>query len=420
MKLATITAALALSLFAANLNAVPASAQVAATPAATGKLVTANNDFGFRLLHSLLAQGDENNVVISPLSVSLALGIVFNGAGGVTRDAMAHTLGISSLDDQQVNGESHQLLDSLAKADPAVQLQIANALWVRSGFALNPDFVERTREYFDATVRALDFAGDPQASVKIINDWASDHTHGKIPGIIDRLNPQTRLVVTDAVYFKGRWTHLFDKKLTRPRAFYLPGGTSVTTPMMEQSGRYPYFETPDFQAVRLAYGDGHFDMYLFLPRKSSGNSAQGQGLSRFLGSLNETNWNEWTNRMSGSNEGKIVLPKFELNYSRRLNQQLESMGMGVAFDPDHADLSRIAAQPAKLWIDFVQHKTYIKVDEQGTEAAAVTAVGIGLMAVMSGPQPFEMIVDHPFFFAITEHDSGSILFTGIITNPAAK
>ena len=418
MKLATITAALALMLFAPAFDAVCVSAQVAATPAATGKLVTANNDFGFRLLHSLLAQGDEDNVVISPLSVSLALGIVFNGAGGVTRDAMAHTLGISSLSDQQVNGESHQLLDSLAKADPAVQLQIANALWVRSGFALNPEFVERTREYFDATVRALDFAGDPQASVKIINDWASDHTHGKIPGIIDRLNPQTRLVVTDAVYFKGSWTHLFDKKLTRPRAFYLPGGTTVTTPMMEQSGRYPYFETPDFQAVRLAYGHGHFDVYLFLPRKSP--SAQGHGLSHFLASLDETNWNEWTNRMSGSNEGKIVLPKFELNYSRRLNQQLESMGMGVAFDPDHADLARIAAQSAKLWIDFVQHKTYIKVDEQGTEAAAVTAVGIGLMAVMSDSRPFEMIVDHPFFFAITEHDSGSILFTGIVTNPAAK
>jgi serine protease inhibitor len=416
VRLPRITVALIAIVLAANLSAMPAQA---ADPVSTDKVVAANNGFGFRLLHALRAEGDQDNVIISPLSVSLALGIVFNGAGGATRQAMASTLGFASLDDQQVNGASHQLLDMLAKADPAVQLQIANALWVKSGFALNPGFVERTRDYFEATARNLDFSGDPDGSVKTINEWVSDHTHGKIPSIIDKVNAQTRLLVTDAVYFKGRWRNPFKKEMTRPHQFTLPSGAHEMTPMMDQRGKYPYLETPDFQAIRLAYGNRRFDMYVFLPRESPGQSGHGVGLPHFVDSLNESNWTDWTNRMSGGNEGRIVLPKFELNYSKRLNESLDSMGMGVAFNPNRADLSGIPAQPAKLWIDFVQHKTYIKVDEEGTEAAAVTGIGILEFAMTARARPFEMIVDHSFFFAITERDSGAILFAGLVTNPAA-
>jgi serine protease inhibitor len=416
VRLPRITVALIAIVLAANFGVMSAQA---ADPVSTAKVVAANNGFGFRLLHALRAEGDKDNVIVSPLSVSLALGIVFNGAGGGTKEAMAGTLGFASLNDQEVNGASHQLLDTLAMADPAVQLQIANALWVKSGFALNAGFVERARDYFEATARSLDFSGDPDGSVKTINDWVDDRTHGKIPSIIEKLNAQTRLVVTDAVYFKGRWRDPFKKEMTRPHRFTLPSGVHEMTPMMDQRGRYPYLDTPDFQAVRLAYGNRCFDMYVFLPRQSPGPSDHSDGLPRFLDSLNESSWNDWTNRMSGGNEGRIMLPKFELNYSKRLNQSLDSMGMGVAFDPNRADLSGIPAQPAKLWIDFVQHKTYIKVDEEGTEAAAVTAVGVVGLAVMARPRPFEMIADHSFFFAIAERDSGAILFAGIVTNPAA-
>ena len=390
----------------------------AADPVSTDKVVAANNVFGFRLLHALRAEGGQDNVIISPLSVSLALGIVFNGAGGGTRSAMASTLGFASLNNQEVNGASHQLLDTLTKADPAVQMEIANALWVKSGFALNAGFVERAREFYAATAKSLDFSGDPDGSVKTINDWVDNHTHGKIPSIIDNVSAQTRLVVTDAVYFKGRWRDPFKKEMTRPHQFTLPSGAHEMTPMMDQHGKFPYLDTPDFQAIRLAYGNRRFDMYVFMPRRSPGQSGHGDDLPRFLQSLNEANWNDWTNRMSGGNEGRIMLPKFELRYGKQLNQSLDSMGMGVAFDPNRADLSGIPAQPDKLWIDFVLHKTYIKVDEEGTEAAAVTAVGVLDMALSDQPRPFEMIVDHGFFFAITERDSGAILFAGIVTNPA--
>jgi serine protease inhibitor len=417
LRLPRITAALIAIVMATNFGVMSAQA---ADPVSTDKVVAANNGFGFRLLHALRAEGDQDNVIISPLSVSLALGIVFNGAGGATREAMAGTLGFASLNDQEVNGASHQLLDTLAKADPAVQLEIANALWVKNGFALNAGFVERVRDYFEATLRSLNFSGDPEGSAKTINDWVDDRTHGKIPSIIGKLEPQTRLVVTDAVYFKGRWRDPFKKELTRPHQFTLPGGLHEMIPMMDQRGKFPYLDTPDFQAIRLAYGNRRFDMYVFLPRQLPGQSGHGDGLPRFLESLNEANWNDWTNRMSGSNEGRIMLPKFELKYSKRLNQSLDQMGMGVAFDASRADLSGIPAQPAKLWIDFVEHKTYIKVDEEGTEAAAVTAVGVVGLAVMARPRPFEMIVDHSFFFAITERGSRAILFAGIVTNPAGK
>jgi serine protease inhibitor len=417
MKLGRIAAALAAIVLAANLRAVPLDAQMAAPPE-TDKTVAAGNAFGFRLLHTLLGEGDKDNIVISPLSVSLALAIVFNGAGGTTRDAMAQTLGIAALDDKQVNAASRQLLEFLAKADPAVQLQIANALWVKAGFDLNSGFVERTRDYYEATAQSLDFSGNPAGSIKSINDWVSDHTHGKIPTILDKVSRQTRLVVTDAVYFKGPWSRPFDTKMTTTRAFHLTDGSRVMTPMMDQVGRYPYLETPDLQAIRLPYGNRRFEMYIFLPRKSPERSGHAGSIAHFVRSLNENTWNDWTTRMSGANRGRIVLPRFELNYSRNLSDALKSMGMAVAFDPGRADLSHIPAAPAPLWIDFVQHKTYFKVDEQGTEAAATTAVGVVSSAVMAGPPPFEMVVDHPFFCAIAEHDSGAILFAGMITNPA--
>lgn len=420
MKNSWIIAALvAIALSTAGL-VIAASAEMPQSSAPTEKVVAAGNDFGFRLLHSLIAAGDEDNIVVSPLSVSIALAMVFNGAGGSTKEAMARTLGVAALDEGQVNGANHQLLETLQKADPAVQLQIANALWVKAGFALSASFVDQTRDYYDATAQSLDFYGDPESAVKAINAWVDHNTHGKIPTIVDNLSRQTRLVLTDAVYFKGRWSRPFEAKATQTRSFHLRSGASVMTPMMVQGGKYPYLETPDFQAIRLTYGSGRFAMYIFLPRESPAASKRGSAMSRFLKSLDEAHWNDWINRMSSGSEGSIVLPKFELRYSKGLKDALTSLGMGVAFDPDRADLSQIPAKPIRLWIDFVQHKTYIKVDEEGTEAAAVTAVGVVASAIVARPRPFEMIVDHPFFCAITERDSGAILFAGLITNPAAQ
>ena len=380
-------------------NTQPGSTPVTNVPSAI-------NDFGLRLLRSL-TDGSGANGIVSPLSVSLALAMTYNGASGATKAAMAQTLGIAAIRDEEFNRNSRSLLDRIQKADPAVQIEIANALWPQAGFRINPDFLRLSRDFFDAAPQSLNFRENPEQAASRINDWVKERTQGKIPEIIKDLSRSTVLVLTDAVYFKGRWTVPFDKKETKPRSFHLPAARSVMVPMMAQRGEYRYLETDSFQAIRLPYGNNQFAMYVFLPREST-------GLPDFLRSLNEQHWNQWLSMLI-PRKGQIVLPRFESTYGRKLNDSLTAMGMGVAFGPD-ADFSRIYPPPRWLRINDVEHKTYLKVDEQGTEAAAATTVGIVAKLVRAAP-PFEMVADHPFFCAIVEERSGAMLFAGVVTNP---
>jgi serine protease inhibitor len=380
------------------------------TPALTPDVSTPVNDFGFRLLRRL-TDGNGANVIVSPLSLWGALAMTYNGASGTTRTAIAKTLGIASLSDEDFNRNNRLLFNTVEKGDPAVQIEIANALWPQSDFTINPDFLRLGHEFFDASVEGLNFAGDPRQAADHINAWVKEKTHGKIPEIIKRLARNTVLVLTDAVYFKGRWSVPFDKKRTEPRAFHLSGGGSVVAPMMVQNGEYDYLETGSFQAIRLPYGNNRFAMYVFLPRKSI-------GLPDFLRSLDESQWNRWIAQLS-TRKGRIVLPRLESTYGRQLNDALMAMGMGIAFGRN-ADFSRIHPPPPPLRIDDVEHKTYVKVDEEGTEAAAATSVGIVALAISSRPPPFEMVVDHPFFCAIAEKQSGVLLFAGVVTDPMQR
>jgi serine protease inhibitor len=380
----------------------------AAEEPSTVAVAAADNDFGFRLLRTLNA--NPTNVIVSPLSVAQALTMTYNGARGSTKTAMARILGIGAIDGSQLNALNRQLLDALRKADPNARLEIANALWLREGFAVNPEFVA-LKDYYGADVRNLDFAGDPERATEIINAWVSRNTQGKIPSIVDRLETDTALVLTDAVYFKGGWSEVFDPHESKPRTFFGPDGKSATTPMMEHDGFYSYLETKDFQGIRLPYGNGQFAMYVFLPRAK-------KGLREILKSLDQPHWTEWIRKFaSSSRKGTIVLPKFELRYGKNLTAVLEAMEMGVAFDPKEADFSGITRSP--IYISDVEHKTYVKVDEQGTEAAASTAVIMRLLsAIGSTAAPFNMIVDHPFIFAISERGTGAILFMGTILDPS--
>jgi serpin B len=383
--------------------------EVNAAEEATGAAVAvAANDFGLRLLRALNANGTANNLIVSPLSVFQALTMTYNGARGSTKTAMARTLGIGAIDVSQLNASNRQLLEALHKADPNARLEIANALWLREGLAANPEFVALNKNYYGADVRSLDFAGDPLRATDIINAWVSRNTQGKIPSIVDRLETDTALVLTDAVYFKGGWSEVFDPQESKPRAFFGPDGKSASTPMMEQDGSYSYLETNDFQGIRLPYGNGQFAMYVFLPRAKN-------GLRKLLKSLDMSHWEEWTKKFASSS-GTIVLPKFEVRYGEKLNAVLEAMGMGVAFNAEKADFSGIT--PALIYISDVEHKTYVKVDEKGTEAAASTAVIARFSSAIGfGKEPFSMVVDHPFVFAIAERGTGAILFVGTVVDP---
>jgi serine protease inhibitor len=388
--------------------AAPAGAADSQPPVA--ELSTASNVFGFRLLHVLVPDAGEN-AIISPLSIELALAMIYNGAAGETKTAIAKTLDASAFSAADFNRANRGLLDSIRKADPAVILEIANALWVQAGFAIAPQFLALSRDNYDAAAANVDFAGNPDRAAETINSWADRNTHGKIPTIVSKPSRSTQLMLTDAVYFKGRWTSAFVKSATAPRPFYLPDGSPVQTPMMTQSHDYLYFEDDRFQAIRLPYGNERFALYVFLPRDR-------KGLADLMRSLDEPHWAEWTSKLAGG-RGTIVLPSFETSYGSQLNRALAALGMDVAFDPSKADFTALHPRPPQLYINDVEHKTWVKVDEEGTEAAAVTSIGVAsAMVAVVRPPPFQMVVDHPFFCAIAERQSGAILFAGIVTDPS--
>lgn len=376
-------------------------------PGVTSRVSSAADDFGFRLLNAL-AKDPKKNTIISPLSVATAFAMVYNGAVGATKTEMATTLALGSLGDDDLNRANHYLMHTLAEADPAVQTEIANALWIQKDFPVNPDFRTVCESFYEASATSLDFIGDPNGALAEINSWVDKNTHHRIRAILAKIMPGTRVILTDAVYFKGIWSSKFKKEQTRPRPFHLLSGDSRQAPMMDQSGDFAYFENQNFQAIRLPYGNKRYAMYVFLPRKMA-------GWSEFVRSLDETHWKDWTSHFV-ERKGEIVLPKFETTYSKQLNDALQEMGMKLAFSSG-ADFSRIHHG---LFISDVEHKTWVKVDEEGTEAAAATSISMGVAAVVSFPPPFVMIVDHPFFFAITEEQSGALLFAGLVMDPTLR
>lgn len=367
------------------------------------------NDFGMRLLQALAAEHPGENTIVSPVSVALALAMTYNGSQGETHLAMRQTLAIGPLGDD-LNLAEQALIETIRDADPSVRMAIANALWVRKGFRPEPAFVKIGWDFYDAPIKSLDFAAKPEAAAAVINRWVDRATSGKIPSIIDKPDPNTMLVLTNAVYFKGKWTWPFPKRATAPHEFHAAAGM-LKVPTMHLERSLSYMENGDFQAVRLPYGNQRFEMYILLPRKND-------GLPGLLAQLNQLHWLDWMKSFA-ERQGTVMLPKFTLTYHAKLNDALAKMGMGVAFSDD-ADFSRIHQPPPPLKISDVEHRTYIKVDEQGTEAAAATSVAMmPTVAMLPVVRPFEMIVDHPFVIAITEHETGAMLFAGVVTNPGS-
>ena len=360
-------------------------------------VASANTKFGFKLLHDLREREPGANIFISPLSISIALTMTYNGAVGETERAMAEVLEIDALDLSTINNSNKALRTSLENPDPKVEISIANSIWSRQGVDFNPDFLERNRMFFGAEIAALDFSS-PQATATI-NEWVDTNTNGKIEKIVDRIDPQTLLFLINAIYFKGNWQDEFDKALTRPGTFHLSDGSEKQVQMMRREGEYPYFRGESFEATSLPYGDGRLGMYVFLPSRDS-------NLNKFLQNLNAENWKGWIAQLQDRRH-ELMLPRFKLEYEVRLNDTLEALGMGIAFGGG-ADFSGMGPS---LFISEVRHKTFVEVNEEGTEAAAVTAV----VGVKSLPPAFR--VDRPFFFAIYDAETETILFMGTVTEP---
>ncbi|MHB0938119.1 MAG: serpin family protein [Armatimonadota bacterium] len=378
------------------------------------RVTTAMNDLGFRLF-AKLNTGNEN-VFISPASIELALAMTYNGAGGATKTAMAKALGIGELTEEELNNGNNGLLALMKNPDPKVELAIANSLWGRQGITFKPDFLQRVGKSYQAKLTTLDFL-QPQAA-DTINDWVSDNTRGKIPTLVSP--PMLRdayLVLINAIYFKGAWTTPFDKEQTQDGPFTLPDGTKKTLPMMRQTGDFAYQENDAFQAVSLPYGSGDVVMDIFLPRPVVRSEDFRRSLTAakedFRKSLTAANWSAWQKAFR-KREGTIVLPRFKAKYETALKNPLTALGMGHAFS-DQADFSGMIEGERAQITDAI-HKTVLEVNEEGTVAAGVTGVIVGVTAMPADP-PFRMIVDRPFFLAIRHVPTGTVLFMGMINNP---
>jgi serpin B len=369
-----------------------------------GEPATAYTKFGFKLFGKLIAE-KEQNVFISPASVAFALAMVYNGAAGETQQAMARTLEIQGLSLDALNQGNARLRQALGNPDPRIKLSLANSLWLQQGFAFTPGFLKCNEEFYGATLEVINFA-DPRSSAAI-NAWVAKATTGKITGIVDKIEPP--LLLINAIYFKGLWAKPFDKALTKELPFTLLDGRQKRAPMMSQAGNYQYYRGKNFQAVSLPYGEkGRFSMKIFLPDQDS-------SLKEFLRELNAANWQRWLADFHKT-PGSIVLPRFKLEYEASLTEPLKAMGMEVAFDINKANFAHLDPTPPGVYIGEVKHKTLVEVNEEGTEAAAVTAVHMPL-ASMAPMQEFTMVVDRPFFVAIDDSETGVQLFLGAVVEP---
>ncbi|HTW92515.1 MAG TPA: serpin family protein [bacterium] len=383
------------------------SAAPAAQPAVvrTAELVEADNKFGLQLFDHITAARPQENVFISPLSIALALQMTAHGSAGLTWKAMAGAMNLSGLSRSEVAAGNQKLRADLVSADKSVRLDIANSLWLRVGVKLQKQFGGDCSNYYSAEVASLDFSR-PDA-VNTINDWVAQNTGGRIKQIVSELTPEEFLVLVNAIYFKGTWTREFDKGLTAPRDFYGITGAAQRL-MMNREDRFRYKADDAMQAVVLPYGDGRLNLYVFLPRDK-------QGLPKLISSLLTP---PSSLLFAGFNEkkGTVTLPRFRIEFEQDLNDALTKLGMGLAFTPG-ADFSAMVAPPMTAAISDVLHKTFVEVNEEGTEAAAVTGVKMMMTAMPRPEEKFSFVCDHPFLCAIRDDVTGSVLFLGAIYDP---
>jgi serpin B len=378
---------------------------LAASEADQQNLAAADAGFAFKLLKEISKEQPGSNIFISPYSASAALQMVCNGARGQTRLEMQRVLGTTALPPELVNGANRDFDKSLNGRGTNIILNAANAIWCQKGTSITPEFISCNQQYFGATVGTLDF-GDPR-SVGVINAWASEKTHGRITAIADGLvNSFTELFLANAVYFKGKWEEPFEVKDTKVRPFHLRGGHQKPLPMMEQARRFIYRQGSGYQAVRLPYRGWSLGMYVFLP--DVGSSPE-----KLLSIMTGDTWQRVTKPGFGERRGTLVLSRFRLEYGVEMKRPLMSLGMKSAFGK--ADLSGVSDRG--LFISAVRQATFVEVNEEGTEAVALTGMTLATGLEMNPPKPFKMIVDRPFLFLIADEQTGVILFMGVVFDP---
>jgi serine protease inhibitor len=367
----------------------------------TKAIVKSINRFAFDIFKEAALSEDNTNALVSPYSISSALGMIFNGAAGATRDSIAGTLHYGDMPVKVINGSYKKLDQQVKSINSMISIETANSIWYADNFEIKKNFLDTNREYFGADILPADFA-DPEVCGQI-NDWIAGKTGNKIRNMLNcPIVPEVIMYLINAIYFKGVWKYQFDPNETVEMPFYLADGSRSTCDMMREKREYSYQANDDFQAIEIPYGNGRFAMSVFLP-------ARGKSVDKFIAGLSYENWNKCRN---GFAEDSVILwlPKFKVNYNILLNDALIALGMRNAFGG--ADFSGIS-KSARIFISRVLHNAFIQVDEQGTEAAAATVVEL-----KKGPgQKNVMLVNRPFVYVIHDNQSGAILFIGKIDKP---
>ncbi len=409
MKLVHLSLILVMSLFL-HAKKVDDPKSVAEEPvkinltAKSSEVIEASNQFGLKLYRDI-AMDETGNMMISPLSAGAALTMLLNGTKSDTYSQIREMLGYDAeLSIHEINEAYQNLVEQLLAADERVNLSLANAVFYREGFQVKAPFIADMQNAFDAEVQELDFS--QTAAVDAINQWASDNTNEKIPKVIDNINPNLVMFLMNALYFKGDWTTQFNKDATAKRPFTLHDGEEIMVDAMyedEVVSMVLYEE--EFKGIELPFGRKNFSMVIVVPRDS---------FDTFLNDLTPEVWKGITDHFDDAvawTVTPLVMPKFSFEFDKKLNDYLKALGMSDAFDAGLADLSGISDE--QLYVDFVKQNTFVEVNEQGAEAAAVTTIGINYT---SAPPVF--MVDRPFVFAIRERTTNTLLFIGKVMNPA--
>ncbi len=373
----------------------------------TETVIMASNEFGFDIFREINADAEtEENLFISPTSISIALAMTYNGAEGETKDSIASVLRMKGIEPDALNQIYKDLITGLITLDNQVVLTLANSIWYRQDVILKEEFINTNEEYYDAEVASLDFS-DPAAK-DIINGWVEDKTNQKIKDLVSRVTPAEVMFLINAIYFNGTWKIEFNKEDTYDEYFEVSAQRNVDVKMMKLEDTVKYFSNDICEAVELDYGAGNYSMVILLPEEE-------QSVSDIIEYLEPGTWNSLVENMQRQ-WVNVHLPRFKFEYEKTLNDILTRMGMGIAFSLGYADFSGMA-EDRELAIEYVKHKSFVEVNEEGTEAAAATVVAIFESAL---PDELYFVADEPFIFAIREKNTGAVVFIGKMMDPSVE
>jgi len=365
------------------------------------KIISSNNSFSLDIFKQIYKEDKYKNIFISPLSIFFAFSMIMNAADKETLEEFKKVFYINDINN--FNKENNLLIRYLVNKDKDVELDISNSIWGQKNIKFSDTFIKLNNDFYKAKYETLDFSD--KKSIYIINDWVSKSTRKKIDKMIDSIDNNIIMILINAIYFKAQWENKFDKQLTQTKDFNISKDNKQKVQMMKISDKFPYYSNDKFKGVGLPYGKGDFIFYAFLPNNNS-------SLEEII---NDFNLNIFKNFRT--KQGTVELPRFKSEYKKDLTDTLKKLGLIKAFDSELSDFNKLTIDKLKAFISKSFHKAVIEVNEEGTEAAAVTDIQVRVTSAPAVDTPFEFIADKPFLYFIKEKNTESILFIGVLNNP---